>query len=165
VKCTLLIVPLLCAVFIQCSRAIINIHSGVEIPVDAIFKGCQKYASKTTVIWTKQTMKLKVVGLFSGIGGIEYGLRSSGHDIILLCEKDAGARQVLQRHFPGVRISNDVAELKDLPKETTAVAAGFPCLDVSKAGKRAGFEGISYSTLSALSTLSDTKRALNIFFR
>ena len=85
--------------------------------------------------------KLVVAGLFAGIGGIELGLRRAGHETSLLCENDPGASAVLAARFPEVRKASDVCKLAALPKGTTLVTAGFPCQDLSQAGKTAGIEG------------------------
>jgi DNA (cytosine-5)-methyltransferase 1 len=81
-----------------------------------------------------------VAGLFAGIGGIERGLHLAGHRSELLCEIDEGARAVLAAHFPGVPLSKDVRDLPELPA-VDLVAAGFPCQDLSQAGKTAGIKG------------------------
>lgn len=60
-----------------------------------------------------------------------------------MCEKDPVARQILSMAFPGTLIEEDVTRLVSLPKETTCLAAGFPCIDVSRAGKRIGLNGPS----------------------
>ncbi len=83
---------------------------------------------------------LRVVGLFAGIGGIERGLHLAGHRSELLCEIDEGARRVLDARFPDVPLHSDVRDLRELP-EAGLVAAGFPCQDLSQAGKTAGIEG------------------------
>jgi DNA (cytosine-5)-methyltransferase 1 len=83
---------------------------------------------------------LRVAGLFAGIGGIELGLHRAGHASELLCEIDEGARAVLAAHFPGVALYPDVRELRELPP-VDLVAAGFPCQDLSQAGKTAGIGG------------------------
>jgi DNA (cytosine-5)-methyltransferase 1 len=83
---------------------------------------------------------LSVVGLFAGIGGIEVGLREAGHKTVLLCEVDRGAQQVLLEHLPGVPLVGDVRELIALP-EAELWAAGFPCQDLSQAGRTAGIQG------------------------
>lgn len=85
--------------------------------------------------------RLVAAGLFAGIGGIELGLRRAGHETSLLCENDPGAARVLAKRFPDVAKSYDVRDLKRLPKGTTLVAAGFPCQDLSQAGKTAGIAG------------------------
>jgi DNA (cytosine-5)-methyltransferase 1 len=83
---------------------------------------------------------LTVAGLFAGIGGIELGLHRAGHTTAMLCEIDAGAQRVLQEHFPGVDIASDVREIDALP-DVDLVAAGFPCQDLSQAGRTAGIGG------------------------
>jgi DNA (cytosine-5)-methyltransferase 1 len=83
---------------------------------------------------------LKVAGLFAGIGGIELGLHASGHRTELLCEIDPFAQRVLRAQFPGVELVDDVRELPSLP-DVDLVAAGFPCQDLSQAGKTAGIGG------------------------
>jgi DNA (cytosine-5)-methyltransferase 1 len=84
---------------------------------------------------------MKVVGLFAGIGGIELGLRRSGHDTALLCEIDPGAKAVLEDRFKDLSLHDDVRTLRSLPSGTELIAAGFPCQDLSQAGKTAGIEG------------------------
>lgn len=83
---------------------------------------------------------LRVVGLFAGIGGIEQGFHQAGHRSQLLCEIEPGAKRVLEDRFPDVPILEDVRELDDLPT-ADLVAAGFPCQDLSQAGRTAGITG------------------------
>lgn len=83
---------------------------------------------------------LTSAGLFAGIGGIEYGLERAGFSTQLLCELDSAAQTVLSARFPGVRIESDVRELAKLPK-VDLLAAGFPCQDLSQAGRTAGIGG------------------------
>jgi DNA (cytosine-5)-methyltransferase 1 len=85
-------------------------------------------------------MGLSVAGLFAGIGGIELGLKRAGHETVLACEIDPGARRVLERKFPGVEVKSDVTELDSLPA-VDLVAAGFPCQDLSQAGGKRGIKG------------------------
>ena len=84
---------------------------------------------------------LRVAGLFAGVGGLELGLTRAGHETGLLCEIDAGARAVLAARFPDIPCAPDVRELKTLPKGTELLVGGFPCQDLSQAGKTAGIEG------------------------
>lgn len=84
---------------------------------------------------------LSTFGLFAGIGGIELGLERAGHRTIGLCENDRSAQEVLRERFPSVPLSADVRELKRLPDETELVTAGFPCQDLSQAGRTQGIEG------------------------
>src|SRR5438552_9735992 len=81
-----------------------------------------------------------LVGLFAGIGGIETGLHQSGFQTELLCEIDPDAQRVLKHHFSGVPIVADVRALRSIPK-VEVLTAGFPCQDLSQAGKTAGIAG------------------------
>jgi len=84
--------------------------------------------------------RLRVAGLFAGIGGIELGLHHGGHRTELLCEVEPAARRVLRARFPDIETTKDIRELPALP-EVDLVAAGFPCQDLSQAGKTAGIRG------------------------
>ena len=84
--------------------------------------------------------RLTVAGLFAGIGGIELGLHAAGHRTELLCEIDEGASRVLRARFPELPLVGDVRSIKSLPK-VDLVAAGFPCQDLSQAGRTAGIRG------------------------
>jgi DNA (cytosine-5)-methyltransferase 1 len=83
---------------------------------------------------------LRVVGLFAGIGGIEAGLHRAGHRSELLCEIEDAAVAVLHAQFPTTPLVRDILSLDELP-ECDLVAAGFPCQDLSQAGRTAGIEG------------------------
>ncbi|MDN5692339.1 MAG: DNA (cytosine-5-)-methyltransferase [Micrococcaceae bacterium] len=85
-----------------------------------------------------------MVGLFAGIGGIELGFhRAMGANVqtTLLCEWWDPAKAVLTRQFPDAEIHPDVRGLDDLPIETDLLSAGFPCTDLSQAGRTAGIKG------------------------
>lgn len=87
---------------------------------------------------------MKIAGLFAGIGGIEAGFqRALGSDAeaVLLCEWWDPAIRTLAERFPGVPLHPDVRELRDLPADLDLVAAGFPCTDLSQAGRTAGING------------------------
>ena len=92
----------------------------------------------------------KVVGLFAGIGGFEVGLTRAGHGTLLLCENDPGANAVLDAHFPGIYRSRDVRTLTDVPDGTHLITAGFPCQDLSQAGRTAGIAGKNSSLIGAV---------------
>lgn len=81
-----------------------------------------------------------MAGLFAGIGGIERGLAAAGHHAQLLCEWDASAKRVLAARFPEVELVGDIADLEYLP-EVDLVTGGFPCQDLSQAGRTVGITG------------------------
>lgn len=97
---------------------------------------------------------MRVVGLFAGIGGIEAGLRQAGHDTELLCEIDPGACNVLRHQFPDVPLSGDVRNIKTLPS-ADVLTAGFPCQDLSQAGRTAGIAGKQSGLIGHLFRLLD----------
>jgi DNA (cytosine-5)-methyltransferase 1 len=101
--------------------------------------------------------RLDVVGLFAGIGGIELGLHRAGHRSVLLCELDSAAGRVLRARFPEVPLVRDVREIEALPP-TDVVAAGFPCQDLSQAGKTAGIDGEQSSLVSEVFRLFASAR-------
>src|SRR5690349_4091758 len=84
---------------------------------------------------------MKTAGLFAGIGGFECGMHAAGHETVLLCEIRPGARAVLEKRFPGVRIDPDVRKLGPVPRSVEVICAGFPCQDLSQAGKTSGLAG------------------------
>ena len=86
---------------------------------------------------------MKVLDLFSGIGGFSLGLERAGMETVAFCEFDEHARKVLKKHWPDVPIHNDVRELdgKQYRGSVDVVCGGFPCQDLSTAGKQAGFDG------------------------
>jgi DNA (cytosine-5)-methyltransferase 1 len=82
---------------------------------------------------------LKTIGLFAGIGGIELGLSRSGYRPEMICEIDPGAAAVLRRQFR-MSVKPDIRKLGALPR-VDLIAAGFPCQDLSQAGRTAGIGG------------------------
>lgn len=83
---------------------------------------------------------MKSFGLFSGIGGFEHSLANHGITCAGLCEVDPVAQAVLRKHFPGVPLHGDIADLARLPR-VDVLTAGFPCQDLSQAGAKAGITG------------------------
>ncbi len=87
--------------------------------------------------------KLRVLDLFSGLGGFSLGLeRTGGFETVAFCEVDKDAQAVLRKNFPNVRILEDVetADFKSIGP-VDVVTAGFPCQDISHAGEGAGLAG------------------------
>ena len=91
--------------------------------------------------------KLRILDLFSGIGGFSLGLeRTGGFETVAFCEIEPFPRKVLAKHWPKVPIYNDVRELtaERLRADgigVDVICGGFPCQDISTAGKGAGIEG------------------------
>ncbi|WLQ35027.1 DNA (cytosine-5-)-methyltransferase [Streptomyces castrisilvae] len=83
---------------------------------------------------------LTVAGLFAGIGGVELGLEAAGMQTKLLCEWWEPAQAVLKHRFPDVALHDDIQTLQALP-DVDVVTAGFPCTDLSQAGRTAGIHG------------------------
>lgn len=89
---------------------------------------------------------MRIGSLFSGIGGLELGLetalRDGGHDVRVAwqCEADEWCRGVLAQHWPDAKRYNDIRDLRD-PERVDVLCGGFPCQDLSYAGKGAGLAG------------------------
>ena len=88
----------------------------------------------------------QVLDLFSGIGGFSLGLeRTGGFKTAAFCEIEEFPRRVLKKHWPDVRIYKDVRELNaqrlaDDGIIPDVITGGFPCQDISVAGKQGGIE-------------------------
>jgi DNA (cytosine-5)-methyltransferase 1 len=96
-------------------------------------------------------VSLTVGSLFSGIGGIDLGLERAGMKVVWQVEKDPYARQVLKKHWPHAKLCTDVRDAHPRGWCTNGlyykacclepvdlVCGGFPCQDISNAGKRGG---------------------------
>ena len=84
--------------------------------------------------------KIRVLDLFSGIGGISLGLeRTGGFETVAFCEIEEFPRKVLAKHWPNVPCFNDIRELKgeDIGP-VDVICGGYPCQPFSTAGKRGG---------------------------
>jgi DNA (cytosine-5)-methyltransferase 1 len=80
--------------------------------------------------------------LFAGIGGFDLGLERAGMQCEWQCEIDPYARRVLEKHWPDVRRYDDVRTMLDYkPHAVDLICGGFPCQDISNAGRRAGIDG------------------------
>lgn len=83
---------------------------------------------------------LRVLDLFSGIGGFSFGLeRTGGFETIAFCERESFQQSILAKHWPEVPIHDDVTTMQ-FP-ECDIITGGFPCQDLSLAGKRTGITG------------------------
>jgi DNA (cytosine-5)-methyltransferase 1 len=102
--------------------------------------------------------RFSVAGLFAGIGGLERGLAEAGGEAALLCEWWDPARQVLAARFPGRPVVGDVRELRSLPT-VDVVTAGFPCTDLSQAGRTLGIGGSQSGLVGEVFRLLGQRRA------
>jgi len=89
---------------------------------------------------------VNVLDLFSGIGGFSLGLERAGMRTVAFCEIDPYCRRVLAKHWPGVPCYDDVRTLTADRLRADGIVpdvicGGFPCQDVSIAGRGAGIEG------------------------
>ena len=85
---------------------------------------------------------MRVLDLFSGIGGFSLGLeRTGGFETVAFCEIEKFPQKVLKKHWPDVPIYEDV---RDVTKQRLdadgigridVITGGFPCQDISVAGK------------------------------
>ena len=102
---------------------------------------------------------MKVAGLFAGIGGLELGLRQAGHTSLMFSEIWEPAAAVLANHFPDASNLGDIAQIKALPKSVELLTAGFPCQDLSQAGKTAGIAGARSGLVDHVFRLLDGRKA------
>ncbi len=88
------------------------------------------------------------VSLFAGVGGFDLAMQRQGVKVVASVEIDKRCNQVLAQHFPDVKQFTDVQQVtgKDLldagfDPTRGIITGGFPCQDLSVAGKRAGLAG------------------------
>lgn len=86
---------------------------------------------------------LKMLDLFSGIGGFSLGCEATkGFQTIAFCELDPFCQKVLKKHWPNVPIFDDITKLGEGELNglgnIDVICGGFPCQDISCAGKGAG---------------------------
>lgn len=89
---------------------------------------------------------MKVLDLFSGIGGFSLGLERAGFETIAFCEIEPYCHKVLKKHWPDVPIYEDVRHVTRERLDADGIfpdviTGGFPCQDISCAGKQAGING------------------------
>jgi len=90
---------------------------------------------------------VKVLDLFSGLGGFSLGLERAGMTTVAFCEIDPYCRRVLAKHWPDVPIYDDVRTLtadalrRDGIADVDVICGGFPCQDISRAGGQVGLDG------------------------
>jgi len=108
---------------------------------------------------------LKVLDLFSGIGGFSLGLeRTGGFETVAFCEIDPFCRRVLAKHWPNVRQFNDVTKLRgEDVGPVDVICGGFPCQDISSAGLQAGIDGARSGLWSEIVRLTGELRPQIVF--
>jgi DNA (cytosine-5)-methyltransferase 1 len=89
--------------------------------------------------------QLSVLDIFSGIGGFSLGLEKAGMQTIAFCEINPFCQKILKTHWHDIPIFSDISKLTkdDLKtlKQIDVIAGGFPCQDISCAGKQIGITG------------------------
>jgi len=103
--------------------------------------------------------RLKVLDLFSGIGGFSLGLERAGMKTVAFCEIETFPRKVLQKHWPDVPVFEDVRKLhaEDLPKPVDVICGGFPCQPFSVCGKKLGKQDDRYLWPEMLRIISECR--------
>lgn len=84
----------------------------------------------------------KFISLFAGVGGFDLGMEQAGHECVAQVEWDKNAAGVLKHRWPNIPLFCDVSKVSadDLP-DADFITYGFPCQDLSVAGKREGLDG------------------------
>ena len=109
---------------------------------------------------------MNAVSLFAGVGGFDLALERNGIDVVAAVEIDANARGVLKHRFPKTTLFNDVCEVTGeqliaagFDPRDGIIVGGFPCQDLSVAGKRAGLAGKRSGLFWEICRLLDETRA------
>ena len=105
----------------------------------------------------------RTAGFFAGIGGLELGFEDAGFETSMLCEFMPEAQLVLEHRFPHADLYGDIRELAAdpsfrIPHDTDVVTAGFPCQDLSPAGRMQGIKGQKSSIVKALFHLLERRK-------
>ena len=87
---------------------------------------------------------ITIGSLFSGIGGFELGLERAipNSRTIWQCEQDSYCRSILAKHWPGIKIYENITKMDTAEVQRPDIlCGGFPCQDISTAGKGEGIHG------------------------
>ena len=110
---------------------------------------------------------MKAISLFAGVGGFDLALERNGIDVVASVEIDKKASAVLAKHFPNSKLFGDITEVTGEQLFSAGfnsdgiIVGGFPCQDLSVAGKRAGLEGKRSGLFWEICRLLDETRAQN----
>ena len=100
--------------------------------------------------------KLKLLDLFSGIGGFSLGFEKTGEfETVAFCEKEKFCQSVLKKNWKNIRIYDEVRNLKGI--QADVITGGFPCQPFSNAGKRKGTDDDRYLWDETLRVITETK--------
>jgi DNA (cytosine-5)-methyltransferase 1 len=85
---------------------------------------------------------LRLLDTFSGIGGFSYAAERivGGFETVAFVEREPYCQQILSKHWPSVPIYDDITTFNPEPYSADVVCGGFPCQDISLAGKQAGIK-------------------------
>jgi DNA (cytosine-5)-methyltransferase 1 len=83
---------------------------------------------------------MKVLDLFSGIGGFSLGLEAAGMETVAFCEKEPFCKAVLKKHWPDVPCHDDIKTFQPEKGSADVVTGGYPCQPFSQAGRRSGHQ-------------------------
>ena len=110
---------------------------------------------------------MRVLDLFSGIGGFSLGLQRAGMQTVAFCEIDPFCRRVLEKRFPGVPIFDDIRTLTKRSLQEAGVTSdaepidlicgGFPCQPFSVAGNQRGDQDDRYLWPEMLRVISEVR--------
>ena len=85
---------------------------------------------------------LRMIDTFSGIGGFSLAARwLGGIETVQFVEREPFCQRILAKHWPTVPIHDDICTFQPEPNSADIVCGGFPCQDISQAGKGAGLAG------------------------
>ena len=94
---------------------------------------------------------LTIGSLFAGVGGFDLGFERTGFDTAWVVEWDKDCHKVLRRHFPKAKLYGDITTVNpDELEKVDVISYGFPCTDLSVAGKRKGLKHDGENTRSGL---------------
>lgn len=97
-----------------------------------------RYAQNTTDFHVMQNLTFG--SLFAGIGGFDLGFERAGMECTWQCENNKFCQKILNKHWPNVKKYYDIKEIRRI-EPVDVICGGFPCQDISHAGKRVGIIG------------------------